>query len=153
MVDGTRRSIGDVSERIRTPHGELSLEEIAEALPATGDLMAAVGESWWKCAHAARGGNWELAAYFARRVRSIQRRLALIRPKYREDLTRFESERIVPVLAAASARDPEAFDHAFAETTAEANRLHDKWGFGYIRWVLPRDPPADLDLRGAAPPR
>ena len=150
MIDGTRRSIPYVSERIRTPHGELSLEEIAEALPGTGDLMAAVGESWWKCAHAARGGNWELAAYFARRVRGIQRRLAILRPKYREDLTRFERDLIAPVLAAAAAHDPVAFERAFAETTAEANRLHDKWGYGYIRWVLPEDPPPDLDLRDEA---
>jgi hypothetical protein len=146
-MDGTRRSIRYVSERIRTPHGELSLEEIAEALPSTGDLMAAVGESWWKSAHAARGGNWDLAAYFARRVRSLQRRLAIVRPKYREDLVAFESERIVPVLSAASARDSAAFERAFAEATAEANRLHEKWGYGYIRWVLPEAAPADLDLR------
>jgi hypothetical protein len=112
--------------------------------------MAAVGESWWKCAHAARGGNWELAAYFARRVRGIQRRLAILRPKYRDDLAQFERDRIAPVLAAAAARDGAAFERAFAETTAEANRLHDKWGYGYIRWVLPAEPPADMDLRDAS---
>ncbi len=139
-----------MSERIRTTHGELSLEELAESLPGTGDLMAAVGESWWKCAHAARGGNWELAAYFARRVRGIQRRLAILRPKYREDLARFENERITTVLSAASARDRAAFERAFADSTEEANRLHDKWGYGYIRWVLPEQAPADLDLRDEA---
>jgi len=136
-----------VSERIRTPHGELSLEEIAEGLPSTGDLMAAVGESWWKCAHAGRGGNWDLAAYCARRVRSLQRRLGVVRPKYRADLAAFETERIAPVLAAASGRDREAFESAFAAATAEANRLHEKWGYGYIRWILPEVAPADLDLR------
>ena len=135
-----------VSETVRTSHGDISVEEIAEALPGTGDLMAAVGESWWKCAHAARGGNWELAAYFARRVRSIQRRLAILRPKYREDIAQFESERLGPVLAAAAARDLGAFERAFAETTDEANRMHQKWGYGYIRWVLPDETPRDLDL-------
>ncbi len=139
-----------MSERIRTSHGELSLEEIAEALPGTGDLMAAVGESWWKCAHAGRGGNWELAAYFARRVRSIQHRLAILRPKYREDLAQFERDQIGPVLTAAAAHDRDAFERAFAATTAEANRLHGKWGYGYIRWVLPEGPPVDLDLRDEA---
>jgi len=138
-----------VSERVRTSHGELTLEEIAEALPATGDLMAAIGESWWKCAHASRGGNWDLAAYFARRVRGIQRGLAIIRPKYREDLARFETERIAPVLAAAAERDRDAFERAFAQATDEANRMHVKWGHGYIRWVLPEDAPRDLDLGGA----
>ena len=131
---------------MRTAHGDLSLQEIAEALPATGDLMALVGTAWWKCAHAARGGNWDLAAYFARRVRGLQRRLAVVRPKYEADLARFESERIEPVLAAAAARDATAFDRAYAAATDDANALHAKWGKGYIRWVLPEEPPRDLDL-------
>lgn len=135
-----------VDPKIRTPHGELSLEELAEALPGTGDLMALVGECWWKCAHAARGGNWELSAYFARRVRGLQRRLALVRPKYREDIEHFESELIAPVLAAASAKDRAAFDAAFLKATDEANALHAKWGKSYIRWTLPPEPPKDLDL-------
>lgn len=135
-----------MDQRVRTTHGELSLEEMAEALPSTGDLMALVGQTWWKCAYAARGGNWELAAYFARRVRGIQRRLAIVRPKYAGDLARFESERMEPVLAAAAARDTAAFERAFAEATDEANRMHEKWGKSYIRWVLPDEPPKDLDL-------
>lgn len=141
-----------MNERVRTPHGDLSLEEIAQALPATGDLMALVGTAWWKCAYAARGGNWELAGYFARRVRSLQRRLAVVRPKYGPDLTRFEQERIAPVLAATEKKDREAFERAFAAATDEANALHVKWGKSYIRWVLPDDAPRDLDL-GRAPAR
>lgn len=142
-----------MKERVRTSHGELSLEDMAEALPSTGDLMALVGQAWWKCAYAARGGNWELAAYFARRVRGIQRRLALVRPKYAEDLARFGSERVEPVLAAASQGDAAAFERAFATATDEANRMHDKWGKSYIRWVLPDEPPKDLDLGpGLGPP-
>jgi len=138
-----------VDPKIRTSHGELSLEELAEALPGTGDLMALVGECWWKCAHAARGGNWELSAYFARRVRGLQRRLALVRPKYADDLASFESELIEPVLAATAAKDRAAFDAAFTRATDEANAMHEKWGKSYIRWVLPQDPPKDLDLTGS----
>jgi len=69
---------------------ELTLEEIAELLPGTGEIMASVGQCWWKCAYAARGGNWQLAAYFVRRVRSLQRKLAVVRPKYSGDLAAFE---------------------------------------------------------------
>ena len=135
-----------MDRKIRTSHGELSLEELAEALPGTGDLMALVGECWVKCAHAARGGNWELSAYFARRVRGLQRRLALVRPKYADDLASFESELIEPVLAATSAKDRATFDAAFTRATDEANALHVKWGKSYIRWTLPPEPPKDLDL-------
>ena len=70
---------------------ELSPEQLAAGLPGTADLMVLVGDSWWRCAHAARGGNWPLAAFYARRVRSVQRRLAIIRPKYAERLAAFEA--------------------------------------------------------------
>ncbi|MBI2324817.1 MAG: hypothetical protein HYU87_07630 [Chloroflexi bacterium] len=132
--------------RARTPHGDLSLEEIAESLPGTADLMALIGTAWWKCAHAARGGNWELAGYFARRVRATGRRLAVVRPKYGADIARFEEERIAPVLAATQEQDADAFETAFAAATDEANAFHAKWGKSYIRWTLPSEPPRDLDL-------
>ena len=72
----------------------LSLEQLAQLLPGTGEIMASVGNAWWKCAYAARGGNWPLAAFYARRVRSLQRRLAVIRPKYAERLAAFEPQHL-----------------------------------------------------------
>jgi hypothetical protein len=136
----------DERARVRTPHGELTLEEIAELLPGTGDIMAAVGECWWKCAYAARARNFELAGYFVRRVRSLQRRLAIIRPKYAGDLAAFEERHIAPALAACEAADLGAFEHAFAAATDRANELHVKWAKPYIRWVLPDEPPKDLEM-------
>ena len=124
----------------------LSLDEIAELLPGTGELMASVGNAWWKCAYAARGGNWALAAYFARRVRGLQRKLAVIRPKYAGDLSAFEEGHIAPLLAAVEARDTAAFERTFAAATDRANELHVKWAKPYIRWVLPDEPPRDLEL-------
>ena len=130
----------------RTAHGELTLAEIAELLPGTGEIMASVGECWWKCAYAARGGNWQLAAYFVRRVRGLQRKLAVVRPKYSGDLAAFEEEHIAPALAACDAGDRRAFDRAFAAATDRANELHVKWAKPYIRWTLPDEPPKDLEM-------
>lgn len=132
--------------RVHTEDAELSLEDIAGSLPGTGEIMASVGQAWWKCAHAARGGNWALAAYFARRVRSLQRKLAVVRPKYKDDLAGFERDRLGPIFAALEKQDLAGFERAFGETTDEANRLHAKWGKSYIRWTLPAEPPRDLDL-------
>ncbi len=126
--------------------GELTLAEIAELLPGTGEIMASVGECWWKCAYAARGGNWQLAAYFVRRVRGLQRKLAVVRPKYSGDLAAFEEEHIYPALAACDAKDQRAFERAFAAATDKANELHVKWAKPYIRWTLPDEPPKDLEL-------
>ena len=125
---------------------ELSPEHIAAGLPGTADLMVLVGTSWWKCAYAARGGNWALAAFYARRVRSLQRRLAIVRPKYRQRLERYETEMLGPVFRAIESLDRLAFDRAFAAATDEANQQHVETGYGYIRWRLPDEPPKDLDL-------
>ena len=125
---------------------ELSPEQVSAGLPGTADLMVLVGDSWWRCAHAARGGNWPLAAFYARRVRSVQRRLAIIRPKYAERLAAFEATVLAGVFAAIETQDRAAFDRAFAEATDEANRQHVETGYGYIRWQLSDEPPRDLDL-------
>ncbi len=135
-----------VSETVHTRHGDLSLEQIADALPGTGELMASVGDSWWRCAYAARGGNWPLAAYFARRVRGTSRKLAVLRPKYAERVADFERGPLAGVFAAIETRDRPRFEDAFARATAAANQNHVETGYAYIRWVLPDEPPRDLDL-------
>ncbi|HUQ41253.1 MAG TPA: hypothetical protein VM052_02010 [Candidatus Limnocylindrales bacterium] len=138
--------MSDDARTVRTPHGELTLEQIAEMLPSTGELMQSVGNTWWKCAHAARGGNWGLAAYFARRTRGLLRKLAIVRPKYAVDVAEFESTLVAEVIAACAAADRLAFDRSFDAVVVRANELHVKWGYPYIRWVLPPDPPSDLEL-------
>jgi hypothetical protein len=138
--------MSDDARRVKTSDTELSLEQIAELLPGTGEIMQSVGNAWWKCAYAARGGNWPLAAYFARRVRSLQRKLAIVRPKYAADLRAYEAEHLDPVLAACEAADRAAFDRAYTRAVDQANELHIKWGKAFIRWALPDGPPTDLDL-------
>ena len=134
------------ARRVRTPHGELTLEEIAELLPGTGELMQSVGNTWWKCAYAARGGNWELAAYFARRTSGLLHKLAVVRPKYAGDVASFEAVHIAAMLNACERRASKDVEDAAAAAIDAANALHAKWGKSYIRWTLPDAPPADLEL-------
>ena len=135
-----------MSDETRAKPPQLALDEVAELLPGTGEIMASVGVAWWKCAYAARGGNWDLAAYFARRVRGLQRKLAVIRPKYADDLVAFEADLLAPVLVALERHDGPTFERLYATATDRANELHVKWAKPYIRWVLPDEPPKDLDL-------
>ena len=125
---------------------ELSAEHIAAGLPGTADLMVLVGNSWWRCAYAARGGNWPLASFYARRVRSLQRRLAIIRPKYKERLEKYEANMLGPVFNAIEVQDRPGFESAFTAATDDANTQHVETGYGYIRWTLPDEAPKDLDL-------
>ena len=124
----------------------LSVDQIAQLLPGTGELMASVGIAWWKCAYAARGGNWDLAAYFARRVRGLQRKLAVVRPKYAQDLAAFEEDLLAPLLSALDAHDGPVFERVFGSATDRANELHVKWAKPYIKWVMPGEAPSDLEL-------
>jgi hypothetical protein len=144
----TRTSLQQVSDerRVRTRHTELSLEEIADALPGTGELMASVGRSYGACWHAAHGGNWDLAAYLLRRVRGLQRTLAVVRPKYRDHLAAFDLEAITPLMSAIEARDLLGFDRAYDHAVERANEYHALNGKSYIRWKRPERPPDDLDL-------
>ena len=141
-----------MGDETRAKQPELTLAQVAQVLPGTGEIMASVGNAWWKCAYAARGGNWELAAYFARRVRGLQRGLAVTRPKYAEDLAAFEAGHLAPILTALDGHDRPAFDRAYAAATDRANELHVKWAKPYIRWVLPEDAPKDLELGPIADP-
>ena len=125
---------------------DLSPEHIEAGLPGTADLMVLVGNSWWRCAYAARGGNWPLAAFYARRVRSLQRRLGVIRPKHAERLAAFETAMLGPIFAAIETQDRPAFEGAFSAATDDANKQHVETGYGYIRWKLPDEAPQDLDL-------
>ena len=135
-----------MSDEPRAKPPQLTLEQVADLLPGTGEIMASVGVAWWKCVYAARGGNWQLASYFARRVRGLQRKLAVIRPKYADDLVSFEAELLGPVLAALDRHDGPAFEELYAAATDRANELHVKWAKPFIRWVLPDEAPKDLEL-------
>jgi len=135
-----------MSDEPRAKPPQLTLEQIADLLPGTGEIMASVGVAWWKCVYAARGGNWQLASYFARRVRGLQRKLAVIRPKYADDLVSFEAELLGPVLAALDRHDGPAFEELYAAATDRANELHVKWAKPFIRCVLPDEAPKDLEL-------
>lgn len=148
----TRTSLQYMSDepRVRTRHTELTLEEIAEALPGTGELMASVGRSYGACWHAAHGGNWDLAAYFLRRVRGAQRTLATVRPKYRDQLAEFDADALTPLMNAIDAHDLREFDRAYDHAVDRANDYHVLNGKSYIRWKRPDRAPDDLDL-GPAP--
>jgi hypothetical protein len=142
----TIASMADDAKTVKTSHGELTVEEIAELLPGTGEIMQSVGNTWWKCAYAGRGGNWELAAYFARRTRGLLRKLALVRPKYAGDIAEFEAALVAPLVSACERADRAEFDRIYAASVDRANELHGKWGKSYLRWMLPPHPPEDLDL-------
>jgi hypothetical protein len=144
--------IRHISEiRVTTKENELSLEEMSDALPDTATIMTRVGECWWHLIYAARGGNWDLADYYLRRVVKLENTLVTLRPKHAERMARFQQSAVPPVREAMEARDLAALEAAYAAATDMANQLHGESGYPYIQWELPAEPPAGLNLGPVAP--
>ena len=133
--------------KVRTKHAELTLEDIAGALPGTGEVMASVSSCYAMTWHAADGGNWDLAAYYLRRTRSLLRGLAVTRPKYAGQVRDFDTGVLEQLYQALLARDRGAFEALYERAIREANEYHVATGHPYIRWVRPAEPPENgLDL-------
>jgi hypothetical protein len=132
--------------RVKTEENELTLTEMSEALPDTPAIMEKVGHCWYHLIYAARGGNWDLAGYYLRRVVKLENTLKVIRPKHRERLERFQDEVVPAVTAAVDAQDLDRLEVAYAAATDMANHLHVESGYPYIKWVLPTEPPPGLQL-------
>ena len=135
--------------RVRTKHAELTLEDIAAALPGTGEVMASVSWCYTMCWHAAVGGNWDLSAYYLRRTRSLLRGLAVTRPKYAEQIREYDTGVLERLYGAVLSRDVAAFGTLYGGATDQANEYHVATGHPYIRWSVPVQPPEKgLDLTG-----
>jgi hypothetical protein len=125
---------------------DLTLNELARMQPGMDRLMAEVGPRLHRCYHAAKAGNWPLAAYFSK---SAVKQLALSaesRPKYEPEMSAYLQVDYAPVTAAIKAQDLAAFETAWTHMVDRANVLHGFFGKPYIGWKTPENPPDDLDL-------
>lgn len=130
----------------RTKHGDLTLDQLAEVQPGLARLMDELARYFWYLYYAAKGGNWELARLHHGTALTVIRTAKTLRPKYAADLTTFEQQCMQPVAEAITKQDWAAFDRAYHRAVEESDRYHDKYGYSYIRYVLPPSPPAHLDL-------
>jgi hypothetical protein len=138
--------------RVGTDENEMTLREMSEALPDTSTIMKRVGECWWHLIYAARGGNWDLAAYYLRRTAKLENTLKVLRPKHLERLERFQATALPAVIAAVEAQDLAALEVAYETATAMANELHNESGYPYVKWELPAEAPKGLRLTPVTQP-
>ncbi len=131
---------------------EVTAAEVFSLLPGLARLMPEIGARWWKCHHAAEGGNWDLAAWQLKEMRKLFRLGKVTRPKYSEDIDAYLAEDVAPVADAIESRDLESFREAFQRSIDRANDYHRKWKKHYIVWKLPADPPPDLVIGPVDPP-
>jgi len=130
--------------KAKTKHGEITIDQLAEIQPGMAQIMQEVAHRYYYTYYAAKGGNWKLAAHELKYLRVALGVAKVTRPKFAEDLTAFESEYLTPVLKAIQKQDWSEFEAAYFEGMKGSDRYHDKTGHEYIRFVLPKDPPAHM---------
>ena len=131
---------------IKTKHGELTLDQLAEVQPGLGRLMKEIGERYHVIYYAAKGGNWMLAAYQLSQVTNHMKIGSTLRPKFSEDLNTFIKEYLNPIMDSIKARDWNRFEEAYKKGIEGSNHFHQKYGYAHIRYVLPKNPPEFYDL-------
>ena len=132
--------------KAKTPHGEMTFDQLAEIQPGMAAMMKEVGDRYTLTYYAAKGGNWKLAAHHLNQLRAAFRTAKVTRPKFAEDLTAFDKEYLQPIFKAIHDKDWPQFEAAFKKGEAGSDMYHDKRGYPYIRYTLPKDVPSNLHL-------
>lgn len=132
--------------KAKTPHGEMTIDQLAEIQPGMSVIMKEVGDRFTGTYYAAKGGNWKMAAHQLNQLRTAFRNAKVTRPKYADDLTAFDKEYLQPIFKAIHDKDWKQFETAFRKGEEGSDAYHDKRGYPYIRYVLPKDPPSNLHL-------
>ena len=130
----------------RTKHGELTLDQLAELQPGLGTLMRDISDRYWILYYAAKGGNWDLAAYQLRGLRSLYKKGATTRPKYKGMLDNYAGKIFDPLDKHVAARNFPAFEKTYMAGIELANKMHVASNHGEVVCKLPPTPPQHLDL-------
>lgn len=131
---------------VKTKHGELTLEQLAEVQPGLARLMKEIGDRFHVLYYAAKAGNWKLAEHEQKVTITILRAGATLRPKYHQDISAFIESHLQPLAESIKARDWRRFERAYMNAVDETNKLHEKYGYGFIHYKLSKDPPSYYDL-------
>jgi hypothetical protein len=141
------------SHTVHNGKRDLTIDELAVMQPGLDRLMAEVGPRMHRLYYAGLAGNWPLATYYLNSAVKQLKLCAASRPKYAADIDRYLAEDVPAVREAVRDGDAAAFPAAYRAMVDRANDYHVSRGKGFIRWVTPDAPPADLDLTaGTEPP-
>lgn len=132
--------------KAKTPHGEMSIDQLAEIQPGMAVIMKVVGERFTGAYYAAKGGNWKLAAHHLNQLRAQFKIAKVTRPKYADDLTAYEKDYLQPIFKAIHDQSWAEFEGAFKEGEKGSDLYHDRRGYPHIRYVLPKEASSNLYL-------
>ncbi len=122
------------------------LKTLADIMPGLGTIMIEYSNRMTNAYYSAQGGNWALAAYMIKEAREIQEVGETTRPARAEALKGFEQVYLDPLDKSITAKDLKGFEKAFNDAVQGCNGCHASEGFPYIKYVLPKQPPAPLSM-------
>ncbi|HWU36096.1 MAG TPA: hypothetical protein VN203_00545 [Candidatus Acidoferrum sp.] len=123
------------------------LKTLAEIQPGLGTVMIEYGNRYTTAYYAAKGGNWDLAAYQIKEAREIQEVGETTRPERAQALKGFEKSYLDPLDEAIKTKDFKKFEKAFKDGIQGCNTCHVGQGFPYIKYQLPKAPPSPLVMK------
>jgi superoxide dismutase len=123
------------------------LKTLAGIQPGLGSVMIEYSDRFTNTYYAAKGGNWDLAAYQLKEALEIQEVGEATRPNRAGALKGFETAFVGNLDAAIKAKDFGKFDAAFKAAVQGCNGCHAGQGFAYIKYELPAAPPAPLSMK------
>jgi hypothetical protein len=123
---------------------EAQLKTLANIQPGLGTVMMEYSTRYTNMYYAAKGGNWDLAAYQLKEALEIQETGETTRPARAGALKAFETAYLVPLDAAIKAKDFAAFEKTFTGGVQGCNGCHAAQGFPFIKYELPNAPSSPL---------
>ncbi len=126
---------------------EEKLKALAEIQPGLGTVMIEYGNRYTNAYYAAKGGNWDLAAYQIKEAREIQEVGETTRPARAQALKAFEKNYLDPLDEAIKAKDFKKFDVAFKAGVQGCNGCHAGQGFPFIKYQLPKGATLPLSMK------
>jgi cytochrome c553 len=126
---------------IKTKHGELSLQQLAEIQPGLGTVMQEYGRRFAIIKMAADAGDWGMAQYQLKEATEIQEVGEITRPSKADMLKSFEHSYLDPLAKAIEGKDKAAFDAAYSRAIKGCNGCHQATGHPYVRVQMPQTSP------------
>lgn len=128
---------GATDERVR---------RLSDIAPGLGEIMIMYGNRFTNAYYAAKGRNWDLAAYMIEEMKEVQETAEMTRPSRASLLKAFESNYLDKLEAAAKAKNFSQYQSLVPQAVNACNQCHVKADHGYIVYVLPSGPSAPIKM-------
>jgi hypothetical protein len=127
------------------------VQHLNDIQPGLGTVMVEYSFRYTNMYYAAKGGNWDLAAYQLKEMLEIQEVGETTRPDRAGHLRVFENQYLTPINDVIQAKDFETFSEAFKAGIEGCNQCHAGQGFPFIQYKLPKQPLSPLSMKPPAP--